>query len=67
MSGARYSILVVDDIGINREAGMQCLAGEGWCAAKASGGEMALVLLAADCVAVVLLEIMMPGIVGLLT
>jgi CheY-like chemotaxis protein len=64
MSNTRYSILVVDDNDINREVVVQCLAGEGYCVAKAAGGHMALALLKAGRFDLVLLDIMMPDLDG---
>ncbi len=62
---SRSKVLVVDDDDVVRELCVQSLSRFGYCAIPASTGEKAVELVAQDGFAVVLLDIMMPGLGGM--
>jgi DNA-binding response OmpR family regulator len=65
MSERPASVLVVDDSADNRELLERRLAKQGYAVTVASGGELALELLAARGFDIVLLDVIMPGTSGL--
>lgn len=64
LENAKYTILAVDDVPLNVLLVEKMLSRQGYNVKKASGGQMALDMIAEDMPSLVLLDLMMPNIDG---